>query len=372
MQHELFQRLHAVGVRVSDTAQGRALMDEAFAIVDRMPFERDDITGLEHLSSAFYNASAVAFRERDYDAAASFDVRNILIDAGLNARFPSAPRTFSNLDAAFSRQSDWRNVTEGMRRWRGIMDDVIAHIESQADAPGEDWRFPLVLARIWNCTAYRYASDFAAGERECDTALTQAEALQRELPQNAQAARGVAVAYIHRANLELYRGDTDAALTALSRSLSTMVTENGHYVRANVHATRGDWRSAITDIDVFNRIRPGNAAGLARSCRYRALLNEGLDTAERDCRESLRLSATRDARVNLALVHLRQGDHAAAMALYDQVLRTSANDAEALYGRGLARRRSGQASEGAADMAAGEAADAALIASLRELGFAAP
>jgi hypothetical protein len=54
-------------------------------------------------------------------------------------------------------------------------------------------------------------------------------------------------------------------------------------------------------------------------------------------------------------VHLKLGDARAALADYDSVLATNPTDASSLYGRGLARQRSGDASGGGADMQAATA-----------------
>lgn len=106
---------------------------------------------------------------------------------------------------------------------------------------------------------------------------------------------------------------------------------------------------------VIDAHRQDRALGslLNQRCWARGLANTGLDKAERDCDDAIRLrpkqAAYRDSR---GLVRLRRGNYAGAVADYDAALAINPRLAIALYGRGLARIALGQTQAGDADRAA--------------------
>jgi tetratricopeptide (TPR) repeat protein/predicted aspartyl protease len=98
------------------------------------------------------------------------------------------------------------------------------------------------------------------------------------------------------------------------------------------------------------------ADALNMRCWSRALNNLELPQALDDCNRAVRLRAASPAyHDSRALVYLRQGNYAKAIADYDQALKLHPNIAWSLYGRGLAKLRSGHTAEGQADLAAASA-----------------
>jgi tetratricopeptide (TPR) repeat protein len=80
-----------------------------------------------------------------------------------------------------------------------------------------------------------------------------------------------------------------------------------------------------------------------------------LDQALADCNESLRLSRDPYTLDSRGLVYLKLGQFDPAIADYTAVLKEVPNFADSLYGRGLAKRKKGDATGGQADVAAAKA-----------------
>ena len=83
-------------------------------------------------------------------------------------------------------------------------------------------------------------------------------------------------------------------------------------------------------------------------------------------RRSLRSPDVLDSR---GLLHLRRSEYAKAIADYDAVLAHGPNSAWSLYGRGLARLRTGARAAGEADLAAAAKADAEVPVRAASLGL---
>jgi hypothetical protein len=102
---------------------------------------------------------------------------------------------------------------------------------------------------------------------------------------------------------------------------------------------------------------PADAAAFANRCLARAQSGNALATALADCDTSLKLQPDMaEFLEDRALVHLRLGQVNDAVADYNAAMAKTA-DPSALYGRGLARLRSGDAADGQADIASATAAD---------------
>ncbi|MBV9970460.1 MAG: tetratricopeptide repeat protein, partial [Xanthobacteraceae bacterium] len=75
-----------------------------------------------------------------------------------------------------------------------------------------------------------------------------------------------------------------------------------------------------------------------------------LDQALADCNESLRLRTDPYTLDSRGLVHLKLGHYDEAIADYDAVLKTIPDFPDSLYGRGLAKRKRGDAAGSDADL----------------------
>ncbi|MEO0033440.1 MAG: hypothetical protein RIS94_3198, partial [Pseudomonadota bacterium] len=93
-------------------------------------------------------------------------------------------------------------------------------------------------------------------------------------------------------------------------------------------------------------------------CWARALANIALDQALADCSTAIRRDGPRGAYLDSrGLVRVRRGDWTGAIADYDAAIAANPKAAPSLFMRGWAKRASGAAEAGAADMAAARAID---------------
>jgi len=126
--------------------------------------------------------------------------------------------------------------------------------------------------------------------------------------------------------------------------------------RGNAYYLEHDYDQAIADYDQAIRLDPQNADYFASRCRGRVLVGRDLPAALMDCSESLRLRPADTATlVSRGLVQLRLGAFDKALEDYGAAVAQNGRDAEALYGRGIARIKSGDAAGGEADIAAARA-----------------
>ncbi len=92
-----------------------------------------------------------------------------------------------------------------------------------------------------------------------------------------------------------------------------------------------------------------------QACWARATHRVDLDKALADCDAGVAIRASPAILDSRGLVHLQRGEWAAAIADYDAALAARPRMAGGLFGRGLAKIRSGNAKDGNADLAAARA-----------------
>ena len=160
------------------------------------------------------------------------------------------------------------------------------------------------------------------------------------------------------------KGEYDRAIADYNEAIRLNPKEaqifNG---RGNAYSNKKEYDLAIADFSEAIRIAPELPEFFVRRCWARAQAGRALAEALSDCDEALRLAPNhRDvALVALGLrglVHLKYGMFDRAIADYDAALKHDAKDAELLYGRGVAKLKSGDKAGGAADMAAAKAINA--------------
>lgn len=139
----------------------------------------------------------------------------------------------------------------------------------------------------------------------------------------------------------------DAAL-AESPDLTDPITA----ARDRAIAVGGDPKAYIAAVDVKLAKKPGDAEVLNEACWARAWLKVDLDAALTQCDKSIaadRQAATLDSR---GLVRLQRGEWDKAAADYGDAVALRPTLASSLYGRGIARKRLGDAVGSKADIAA--------------------
>jgi clan AA aspartic protease (TIGR02281 family) len=112
---------------------------------------------------------------------------------------------------------------------------------------------------------------------------------------------------------------------------------------------------------------------LNERCWARALSNQMLDDALKDCRKAIRHDGEKPAYLDsLGMVRLRLGQYAESIKAYEQALAQNPRSAWSRYGLGLAKIRSGQTDAGRADLAAARALDPEIEARATTFGLTAP
>ena len=136
--------------------------------------------------------------------------------------------------------------------------------------------------------------------------------------------------------------------------------------RGELYADRGDYELAIKDFDLVIRVSGEKyAMGWNNRCRVLAIVGR-LEQALSDCDQALKIDAKFTnymvksgrvgARQHRAFVHLKAGRYDQAIDDYNQALEILSN-AEALFGRGMAKQKKGDAAGVQADILAAKTFD---------------
>ena len=120
------------------------------------------------------------------------------------------------------------------------------------------------------------------------------------------------------------------------------------YQRAAILLKAGDSAPLAAFLDKRQAENPQTAAQLNGICWERAIHRLDLDAARKSCEAALEKRRDPAFVDSMAMVELQSGNPAAAITLYDEALEQLPNLAESLYGRGIAKLRTGQ--DGAADL----------------------
>ncbi|MBV8972006.1 MAG: retroviral-like aspartic protease family protein [Sphingomonadaceae bacterium] len=163
--------------------------------------------------------------------------------------------------------------------------------------------------------------------------------------------------------------DLDAVAAAAPREADLRFTLGQLYGRLD------ELPKAIAQYDLWIPVhRDDSKQGVALDarCWSRALLGTDLDLAQKDCAAARRLlPGNPGVQDSMALIRLRRGDNAGAIADYDRILAKQPKLAWPLYGRGLAKARLGRP-DADADIAAARAIAPLLPALARNHGLAVP
>ncbi len=144
------------------------------------------------------------------------------------------------------------------------------------------------------------------------------------------------------------------------RDLTGLINANPNdqaafYKRGQLYAVKGAYIQAVKDFDNAIRLNPRDVEALNNRCWVKSILDE-LQDALRDCNDALSLrpnfTDALDSRVSSASASVRR-----CTADFDAALRLNPKLASSLYGRGVARQRSGSAAAGDRDLQAAKAID---------------
>jgi tetratricopeptide (TPR) repeat protein len=150
----------------------------------------------------------------------------------------------------------------------------------------------------------------------------------------------------------LGRGELDGAISAFTRAIDADARYAEAYTRRGAARQRlRDYSGAIVDYDEAIALEPRSALALAGRCWAQVLSEaEDLSRAREDARDAAAIAPELvEAQLCKGLLHLREGEWAQAQEAYEAALAVAPGNAMALFGRGVARRRSGDG-EGRDDM----------------------
>lgn len=164
-------------------------------------------------------------------------------------------------------------------------------------------------------------------------------------------------ALANRGALYAGAGDSAAAIADLDRAIARAPHDAmALYNRGYARFAQRDWEGALEDYTAAIVEAPRFGLAYNNRCLSSALLKREKTSTLRDCDRALQAFPERgDVRETRALAHLLYGDFDAAIADYDAALKIEAARPLALYGRGLAKIKKGQVTEGRADQTAARA-----------------
>lgn len=176
-------------------------------------------------------------------------------------------------------------------------------------------------------------------------------------------------AYTSRGDAERSLADYDRAIADFGQAITIDPTNAAiYYSRGHAYEGKEDYEHAIADFSEAIRLHQ-TPKYLNKRCWVRAIAGRELESALDDCNQSIRLMPDgpyfpRALNPNLhhvlnsrAMVQLKLGNYERAIADYGALVGLfAAQDADSLYGRGVARVKSGNAViSGNADIAAAKA-----------------
>ncbi len=140
------------------------------------------------------------------------------------------------------------------------------------------------------------------------------------------------------------------------------------YRRGQLYAKIADFSHAIKDFDEALRLHPKDAEALNNRCWARAMVGDS-QTALKDCNEAVQLRpGYADALDSRGFVKLKIGLPSSAIADYDAALQIK-KQASSLYGRGIAKKQTGDTAAGDSDIAAAKALDPVIAAEFDKDGI---
>lgn len=195
--------------------------------------------------------------------------------------------------------------------------------------------------------AYLHRGVIHSRRNETEAALRDYDAAVQRGPRNVQALASRAAVYSLDGKLDLAIRDLNAAI-AVDRN-----NPNVYFNRGYARFAKREYQKAIADYTAAIELDENFGTAYNNRCLTRAIAGQELLRALADCDVALRLMPVNlDVRDTRGFIYLKLGDPALALNEYNAALEKDPNRATALFGRGLARIRTGDARGGEGDKAA--------------------
>lgn len=200
-------------------------------------------------------------------------------------------------------------------------------------------------------------ADFYFSRGKAHAALKEYDAALADLEKSLSLDPANADALLVRAEFRLWRKDREGAAADVAAANALLPPGSSHALTiAELYAKLDQPAAALPVLDEWIRLHDDDANlgnALNQRCWARTLSNQMLDDARKDCRKAIRLDGEKPAYLDsLGLVELRLGHYPDSIKAYDKALAAQPRLAWSLYGRGLAKIRSGQTDAGNADLVA--------------------
>jgi tetratricopeptide (TPR) repeat protein len=152
------------------------------------------------------------------------------------------------------------------------------------------------------------------------------------------------------------QGEHDRAIEAFDEAIRLKPSyANAYANRAGAYLKKGDYARAVQDYGEAVRLNPGQDIVWVGRCWAQAVLGElqpALEACNKALQSGINNAATHDS---IGLIHLKMEQPAAAIDDFTAALQLNPKLASALYGRGLARSKTGDQAGSDADIAAAKA-----------------
>jgi tetratricopeptide (TPR) repeat protein len=182
-----------------------------------------------------------------------------------------------------------------------------------------------------------------------------------------------AAGFMHRGNTYARRGDFERALADHSEAIRLAPKDgDAFYNRGYTYSRKGDHERAVVDFSAGLEVDAKNSRLWGQRCWSRAVVGKQLQDAIEDCNKAQSLAPKIPQILGYrGFIHLKLGQFDKALADYDAAfaLTTAPDNAEWLYGRGVAKVRAGDARGGNADIDRAKGLKADIAEDFAKYGF---